>query len=315
MARSIPCSLIGSLDGHARVAASKTSTPPECAPARSRHVLSLPSLTTHAAASASQALRCASRPPQRLSVPPCCAQLSAMAAMRAQPNRENYHRADAAQSRCFEAASVGSTTRDIRSLQTHLRLHAQPSRHRARCAAIPPDAAAALAEQIASAAHVADAAASLADSSPTATAAAAAASGDLGVSGGGGRSEVTWQIVVGAIGEFASKLIPVFPLFNLFPLFPLFPPIHPILLIVIPHPLYHPCPCLPLCRPCTNHHVPAGVIPFIVASIEFGKRIAAQQRCEACRGSGLQLVGRFYRRCSACGGFLPWQSWRRFFLG
>ncbi|CAI5475296.1 unnamed protein product, partial [Closterium sp. Yama58-4] len=44
----------------------------------------------------------------------------------------------------------------------------------------------------------------------------------------------------------------------------------------------------------------AGVIPFIVASIEFGKRIAAQRRCEACQGSGLQLVGRFYRRCSAC---------------
>ncbi|CAI5523302.1 unnamed protein product, partial [Closterium sp. Naga37s-1] len=114
--------------------------------------------------------------------------------------------------------------------------------------AIPPDAAdlaAALADQIAFAAPVADAAASLADTPPpaAAAAAAAAASGDLGVGGGGGRSEVTWQIVVGAI---------------------------------------------------------AGVIPFIVASIEFGKRIAAQRRCEAYQGSGLQLVGRFYRRCSAC---------------
>ncbi|GJP77489.1 hypothetical protein CLOP_g15983, partial [Closterium sp. NIES-67] len=122
-----------------------------------------------------------------------------------------------------------------------------------RCSAIPPDAAdiaataaAALAGQIGPAADAVGAAASL--GAPAAASAAV----------GGGRSEVTWQVVVGAI---------------------------------------------------------AGVIPFIVASIEFGKRIAAQQRCEQCQGSGLQLVGRYYRRCSACGGFLPWQSWRRFFLG
>eukprot|EP00270_Netrium_digitus_P015228 TRINITY_DN5307_c0_g1_i4.p1 TRINITY_DN5307_c0_g1~~TRINITY_DN5307_c0_g1_i4.p1 ORF type:complete len:139 (+),score=18.73 TRINITY_DN5307_c0_g1_i4:28-417(+) len=59
----------------------------------------------------------------------------------------------------------------------------------------------------------------------------------------------------------------------------------------------------------------AGVIPFIIASIEFGKRIVEQRRCKVCGGSGLELVGRFYRRCTGCGGFLPWQSWRRFFTG
>lgn len=59
----------------------------------------------------------------------------------------------------------------------------------------------------------------------------------------------------------------------------------------------------------------AGVTPFVIASILFGRRIAQQRACKVCSGSGLELKGRFYRRCSACGGFLPWQSWRRFFLG
>ncbi|GAQ86328.1 hypothetical protein KFL_002830040 [Klebsormidium nitens] len=57
----------------------------------------------------------------------------------------------------------------------------------------------------------------------------------------------------------------------------------------------------------------AGVTPFVVAGIEFSKRIVQQRRCEVCKGSGLVLRGRYYRRCNACGGFLPWQSWKRFF--
>ncbi|XP_021740385.1 uncharacterized protein LOC110706737 [Chenopodium quinoa] len=60
----------------------------------------------------------------------------------------------------------------------------------------------------------------------------------------------------------------------------------------------------------------AGVIPFIVAGIEFSKRIAAQRSCEVCGGSGLVLRDKkYYFRCPRCGGFLPWQSWRRFFSG
>ncbi|KAL2944968.1 adenylate kinase [Bienertia sinuspersici] len=60
----------------------------------------------------------------------------------------------------------------------------------------------------------------------------------------------------------------------------------------------------------------AGVVPFIVAGIEFSKRIVAQRRCEVCGGSGLVLRDKkYYFRCPSCGGFLPWQSWRRFFSG
>ncbi|KAK1360866.1 putative Transmembrane protein [Heracleum sosnowskyi] len=60
----------------------------------------------------------------------------------------------------------------------------------------------------------------------------------------------------------------------------------------------------------------AGVIPFIVAAIEFSKRIVAQKKCEICQGSGLVLMdNKDYIRCPDCGGFLPWQSWRRFFSG
>ncbi|KAH9607206.1 hypothetical protein KSS87_021272 [Heliosperma pusillum] len=60
----------------------------------------------------------------------------------------------------------------------------------------------------------------------------------------------------------------------------------------------------------------AGVIPFIVAGIEFNKRIVAQRRCEVCAGSGLVLRDKkYYFRCPGCGGFLPWQSWKRFFSG
>ncbi|XP_057529417.1 uncharacterized protein LOC130808000 isoform X2 [Amaranthus tricolor] len=60
----------------------------------------------------------------------------------------------------------------------------------------------------------------------------------------------------------------------------------------------------------------AGVIPFVVAGIEFSKRIIAQRKCKVCGGSGLVLRDKkYYFRCPRCGGFLPWQSWRRFFSG
>ncbi|MED6149728.1 hypothetical protein PIB30_065344 [Stylosanthes scabra] len=59
----------------------------------------------------------------------------------------------------------------------------------------------------------------------------------------------------------------------------------------------------------------AGVTPFIVAGIEFSKRIIAQRKCEECGGSGLVFREKKYFRCPECGGFLPWQSWKRFFSG
>nr|XP_043627751.1 uncharacterized protein LOC122599317 [Erigeron canadensis] len=74
----------------------------------------------------------------------------------------------------------------------------------------------------------------------------------------------------------------------------------------------------------------AGVIPFVVAGIEFSKRICnvagsttlwsnkmmvAQKKCVECGGSGLVLIEKEYIRCPNCGGFLPWQSWKRFFSG
>ncbi|XP_024521253.1 uncharacterized protein LOC112342888 [Selaginella moellendorffii] len=59
----------------------------------------------------------------------------------------------------------------------------------------------------------------------------------------------------------------------------------------------------------------AGVTPFVVAGIEFSKRIAAQRRCKVCKGSGLVRREQYYFRCNSCGGFLPWQSWKRFFSG
>ncbi|KAI3703793.1 hypothetical protein L1987_73988 [Smallanthus sonchifolius] len=59
----------------------------------------------------------------------------------------------------------------------------------------------------------------------------------------------------------------------------------------------------------------AGVTPFMVAGIEFSKRIVAQKKCMECGGSGLVLIEEEYIRCPNCGGFLPWQSWKRFFSG
>ncbi|CAL4961269.1 unnamed protein product [Urochloa decumbens] len=49
--------------------------------------------------------------------------------------------------------------------------------------------------------------------------------------------------------------------------------------------------------------------------VEFSKRIFAQKKCEVCGGSGLVMKKDYYVRCQGCGGFLPWQSWRRFFTG
>nr|QEE59957.1 hypothetical protein [Betula platyphylla] len=45
----------------------------------------------------------------------------------------------------------------------------------------------------------------------------------------------------------------------------------------------------------------AGVTPFVVAGIEFSKRIIAQKRCEVCGGSGLVLRDKYYFRCPGCG--------------
>ena len=57
-----------------------------------------------------------------------------------------------------------------------------------------------------------------------------------------------------------------------------------------------------------------GVIPFIIATYEFGKRVIIQRRCSVCGGSGLVLKGKYYKKCVACGGFLPWLGWRMFFF-
>jgi len=58
----------------------------------------------------------------------------------------------------------------------------------------------------------------------------------------------------------------------------------------------------------------AGVVPFAIASIEFGKRIRIQQRCVQCNGQGLVQRGRFLRKCNQCGGMLPWLGWKAFWF-
>ncbi|GAA0144104.1 hypothetical protein LIER_04632 [Lithospermum erythrorhizon] len=46
----------------------------------------------------------------------------------------------------------------------------------------------------------------------------------------------------------------------------------------------------------------AGVTPFVVAGIEFSKRIVKQRECKACGGSGLVLRDdKYYFRCPRCG--------------
>ena len=61
-----------------------------------------------------------------------------------------------------------------------------------------------------------------------------------------------------------------------------------------------------------------GTFPFVIASIEFGKRIVIQRRCPECRGKGLVPAsgpagrkGRL-RKCPQCGGMLPWGGWKLF---
>ncbi|KAL3644305.1 hypothetical protein CASFOL_012237 [Castilleja foliolosa] len=44
----------------------------------------------------------------------------------------------------------------------------------------------------------------------------------------------------------------------------------------------------------------AGVAPFVVAGILFNKRIVAQRKCNVCKGSGLVLREKYYFRCPAC---------------
>mmetsp|Transcript_1099 Transcript_1099/g.2391 ORF Transcript_1099/g.2391 Transcript_1099/m.2391 type:complete len:248 (-) Transcript_1099:37-780(-) len=56
----------------------------------------------------------------------------------------------------------------------------------------------------------------------------------------------------------------------------------------------------------------AGLAPFVIAAYEFGKRILIQRQCELCKGSGLIQKGRYQRKCTSCGGFLPWVSWSQF---
>lgn len=57
-----------------------------------------------------------------------------------------------------------------------------------------------------------------------------------------------------------------------------------------------------------------GVIPFMIATYEFTKRVIIQRRCKVCNGSGLVRKGKYYKKCVACGGFLPWLGWRMFFF-
>lgn len=56
----------------------------------------------------------------------------------------------------------------------------------------------------------------------------------------------------------------------------------------------------------------AGVIPFVIASYEFGKRILIQRRCPECLGKGLVQRGKVLRKCTQCGGMLPWLGWKMF---
>ena len=41
----------------------------------------------------------------------------------------------------------------------------------------------------------------------------------------------------------------------------------------------------------------AGIVPFVIASYEFGKRIVIQRRCEACGGRGLVKKGKYWKKC------------------
>jgi len=62
----------------------------------------------------------------------------------------------------------------------------------------------------------------------------------------------------------------------------------------------------------------AGVVPFVVASYEFGKRIVLQRRCEQCNGRGLVHKGKYWKKCAKVWGLSPLnvspQSWCRVLL-
>ncbi|CAL4961268.1 unnamed protein product [Urochloa decumbens] len=112
-------------------------------------------------------------------------------------------------------------------------------------------------------------------------------------------SEITWQIVVGAVGESVlHTCVASFPLS----------------LVALPEFQFVR---LAVTAPALDRwsFFAAGVTPFVVAGVEFSKRIFAQKKCEVCGGSGLVMKKDYYVRCQGCGGFLPWQSWRRFFTG
>lgn len=57
-----------------------------------------------------------------------------------------------------------------------------------------------------------------------------------------------------------------------------------------------------------------GVIPFIIASYEFGKRILIQRQCAVCGGKGLVKKGKYWKKCTQCGGMLPWLGWKAFWF-
>ncbi len=61
----------------------------------------------------------------------------------------------------------------------------------------------------------------------------------------------------------------------------------------------------------------AGLSPVVIAAWEFWKRARIQRRCARCAGSGLVVVGVGDEarkvKCASCGGFLPFESWSRFF--
>ena len=53
-----------------------------------------------------------------------------------------------------------------------------------------------------------------------------------------------------------------------------------------------------------------SILPM--APYSSGKRILIQRQCELCKGSGLIQRGKYKRKCTSCGGFLPWESWELF---
>lgn len=61
----------------------------------------------------------------------------------------------------------------------------------------------------------------------------------------------------------------------------------------------------------------AGLSPVVIAAWEFWKRARIQRGCARCAGSGLVVVGvgdeKRKVKCASCGGFLPFESWSRFF--